>query len=190
MSNFSSDLSASVCAVQLAGRTESRLYALQCNRQGRWADSFPDEPAIKVTASEQLDSFRFVAEFGGVEGVPVTFHILAEATEQQVAGFLIANGITCLVVGGWPRDLRAAQEDWLGGLRVQCRVASRRFCADLQVIVAPLLKKRDLMRILAQSLRLSRIAEGENKNEERRGMADGGGFQEYPDGPPAGNDDR
>jgi hypothetical protein len=77
---------------------------------------------------------------------------------EQAAGFLLANSITCLVVGGWPEELCSAQEDWLGELRRRLHEAPQRFYPDLRVITAPLLAEADLERVVSQSRRLKQLA--------------------------------
>jgi hypothetical protein len=148
LNGFNSDLSAIVCAVQLADRTERRLYALQA--QGSGSSAAPPVSGAP-TESQVLDGFRFVSEFAGLEGVKVTCHLLG-------AGFLLANSVTCLVVGGWPEELRPAQDEWLGELRRQLREEPHRFYPDLLVIMAPNLAEADLERVVSQSRRLKQLA--------------------------------
>jgi len=155
LSGFNSDLSAIVCAVQLADRTERRLYALQAQGSG----SYPAPPVSGApTESQVLDGFRFVSEFAGLEGVKVTCHLLGDGSVEQVAGFLLANSVTCLVVGGWPEESRSAQEEWLGELRRKLREEPHRFYPDLLVIMAPNLAEADLERVVSQSRRLKQLA--------------------------------
>ncbi len=155
LSGFSSDLSAIVCAVQLADRTERRLYALQ--PQGVGGSPAPSMGGT-TSESQKLDGFRFAAEFAGLVGVQVTCHLLGDGSVEQVAGFLLANSITCLVVGGWPEESRLDQEEWLGELRRQLREEPHRFYPDLLVIMAPTLAEADLERVVSQSRRLKQLA--------------------------------
>lgn len=142
LSGLPSDLTASVSAVQLAGRTESLLFVFQnCHPEG-----------------EPHDNFRFVAEFAALEGVKSNFHLLGEGTVAELADLLIAHAITWLVVGAWAKESRPSQDEWLGQLREQLREAPGRFCPELQVIVAPPLAEGDLERIISQSRRLSLLA--------------------------------
>lgn len=147
LSTFGSDLSASVCAVQLAGRTGRRLHVLQA--QG---------PGGAATESQLLDGFRFVTEFAGLEGVQATCHVLVDGSVEQVADFLLANSITCLVVGRWPEDLRESQDEWHKDLRRRLRAAPQRFYPDLLVIMAPQLAEADLERVVSQSRQLKQFA--------------------------------
>jgi hypothetical protein len=152
-------LSVSVCAVQLAGRTESRLYALQAISPG--AAPTP-AGAGAVAESRQLDGFRFVAEFAGLEEVQVTCHLLGDGAVEQVSEFILANSITCLVVGVWPEESHPSQEEWLEELRRLLREAPQRFYPDLQVIKAPSLAEADLERVIRQSRRLKQLAANKN----------------------------
>ncbi len=154
LSGFSSDLSAVVCAVQLADRTGRRFYTLQAQDPG----GVPTPSRGETTAGGRLlDGFRFVAEFAGVEGVQVTCHLLGAGSVEQVAEFLLANSITCLVVGDWSEGFRKNQEDWLNELRRSLREAPQRFYPDLLVIKAPILAEADLKRIVSQSRRLKKL---------------------------------
>lgn len=146
LSGQPSDLAASVSAVQLAGRTESRLFVFQ-NREAE---------------GEQLDNFRFVAEFAALEGIRTNCHLLGEGTVAELVNILIVNSITWLVVGAWAQELRASQGEWLAQLRKRLHEAPERFCPELQIIVAPPLVEGDLERIISQSRRLSHLAAGKN----------------------------
>lgn len=149
LSGIPSDLTASVSAVQLAGRTESLLFVFQ-ERQAE---------------GEQLDNCRFVAEFAALEGVKTNCHLLGEGSVAELAELLIANAITWLVVGSWTEESRPNQNEWLGQLRKRLHEAPDRFCPELQVIVAPPLAEGDLERIINQSRRLSHLATGKNKKK-------------------------
>ncbi|NTV13976.1 MAG: hypothetical protein HGA96_08635 [Desulfobulbaceae bacterium] len=147
LSGLASDLPAGVTAVQLAGRTESRLFVLQ--KQGGEA--------------EQLAGYRFVSEFAALEGVSSNCHLLGEGTVTELADLLSANAITWLVVGAWAEELRPRQNEWLDKLRAQLRASPDHFSSELQVIVAPPLAEGDLERIISQSRRLSNLAVGTNQ---------------------------
>ena len=149
LSRLPSDLPASVSAVQLAGRTESRLFVFQ-NREAE---------------GEPHDNFRFVAEFAALEGVKTNCHLLGEGTVAELADILIANSITWLVVGTWAKELQPSQDEWLGQLRQRLHEAPDRFCPELQVIVAPPLAEGDLERIISQSRRLSHLAARKTKEK-------------------------
>jgi hypothetical protein len=155
LGGYNSDLSAIVCAVQLADRTERRLYALQAQGPGA-SPAAPMGGAAKE--GQGLDGFRFVSEFAGLEGVQVTCHLLSDGSVEQVAGFLLANSVTCLVVGGWPEELRQVQDEWLSELRRKLREEPHRFYPDLLVIMAPNMAETDLERIVSQSRRLKQLA--------------------------------
>lgn len=152
LSGQSSDLTASVSAVQLAGRTESRLFVLQ----------------DRGTEGEQLDGCRFVAEFAALEGVKADCHLLGDGSVPELADFIIANSVAWLVVGGWPKESRPGQDEWLGQLRARLREAPDRFCPELQVIVAPPLAEADLEMIISQSRRLSHMKAGKNKEKGKK----------------------
>lgn len=147
LSTFSSDLSASVCAVQLAGRTGRRLYALQ-----------PQGPGGVASESQMLEGFRFVTEFAGLEAVQVTCHVLVDGSVEQVGDFLLSNSITCLVVGRRPEEQLKPQDEWLRALRRRLREAPQRFYPDLLVIMAPLLTESDLERVVSQARHLKQFA--------------------------------
>jgi len=146
LSGLSSDLAASVSAVQLAGRTESRLFVFQ-NRE---------------TQAEQLDNFRFVAEFAALEGVNTDCHLLGDGTVAELADLLIASSITWLVVGAGAVESRADQDEWQAQLRKRLHEAPDRFCPELQIIVAPTLAEGDLELIISQSRRLHHLAAGKS----------------------------
>jgi hypothetical protein len=149
LSGVPSDLTASVSAVQLAGRTESRLYVLQ----GRKVEG------------EGLDGFSFVTEFATLEGVKTNCHLLVDGTVAELADFLLAHSVTWLVVGVWPEESRSERAEWLDQLRERLRQAPGRFCPELQIIVAPPLAESDLERIISQARRLSQLAAGKNQEK-------------------------
>lgn len=149
LSGLPSDLTASVSAVQLAGRTESRLFVLQS----------------RSTEGEPLDGYRFVSEFAALEGVKTNCQLLTEGSVAELADFLLANSVTWLVVGSGPEESRPGRDEWLGQLRERLRQAPERFCPELQIIVAPTLAEADLERIISQSRRLSRLVAGKNKEK-------------------------
>ncbi len=153
LSGLPSDLSASVCAVQLAGRTERQLFALQAQSSSRTTSTGPG-----IAEGQNLEGLRFISEFADLEGVQVTCHLLGDISVEQVAEFLLANSITCLVVGIWPREQQPSQKAWLDRLRLQLREAPQRFYPDLLVITAPRLAEADLKRVVSQSRRLKELA--------------------------------
>ena len=108
--------------------------------------------------NQMLDGFRFVSEFAGLQGVQVTCHLLGDGSVEQVAGFLLANSVTCLVVGGWPEESREVQKKWLDELRRRLREEPHRFYPDLLVIMAPTLAEPDLESVVSQSRRLKQLA--------------------------------
>lgn len=141
LSGIPSDLTASVSAVQLAGRTEGRLFVLQ-------------SPSAE---HESLDGYRFVSEFAALEGAKTTCQLLGEGSVTELADFLLANAVTWLVVGVWPEESRPEREEWLNRLRARLRQAPDRFCPELQIIVAPTLAEADLEKIIRQARRLNRL---------------------------------
>ena len=147
LSGLPSDLTASVSAVQVAGRTESRLFVIRA----------------PGAAGEDLDSCRFVSEFATLEGVKTSCHLLANSSESDLVDFLLANSITWLVVGACPDESRPEQDKWLARLRDQLRAAPNRFCPELQIIVAQPLVEKDLARVISQSKRLSQLAAGQQR---------------------------
>lgn len=149
LSGLTSDLTASVSAVQLAGRTESRLLVLQS----------------LITEGEPLDGYRFVTEFAALEGVKTNCQLLTEGSVAELADFLLANSVTWLVVGVWPEESKPEREAWLGKLRERLREAPERFCPELQIIVAPPLAEADLERIINQARRLNQLATGKNQKK-------------------------
>jgi hypothetical protein len=149
LSGVSSDLTASVSAVQLAGRTESRLFVLQSRK----------------VEGESLEGLNFVTEFATLEGVKTNCHLLVEGTVAELADFLLAHSVTWLVVGVWPEESRPEREAWLGLLRERLREAPERFCPELQIIVAAPLAEGDLERIISQSRRLSRLVAGKKQEK-------------------------
>lgn len=150
LNDLSSDLAASVAAVQLTGRTESLLFVLQ--RRG--------------AGGGQEEGFLFVTEFAALEGVKVNCHLLAEGSVAELADFLTAHAVTWLVVGTGPEEAMAERERWLAELRERLRTAPDRFCPELQVIVAPPLAEGDLKRIISQARRLNRLAGGKSERKK------------------------
>jgi hypothetical protein len=159
LSGVSSDLAASVAAVQLAGRTESLLYVLQGLGGG----------------GAQQEGLLLVTEFAALEGVKVNCHLLAEGSLPELAEFLTAHAVTWLVVGGGPEGSSADREKWLDELRARLRAAPNRFCSELQVIVAPPLAEGDLKRIISQARRLNRQRWGKISERQRSASCDWSG---------------
>lgn len=157
MNGFHSDLSASISAVQLAGRAEGRLYVIRTQFVGGWrsAERTADDKSPK---DESLNDFVFVAEFAELEGVQASCHLVDEDSIEQLADFIISNSITWLVIGTWPDKQRAKQNELLGELQKKLQAAPNRFQKDLQIIKAPTLQDKDVNRVMSQSRLLKKIS--------------------------------
>jgi len=137
------DLSTAICAVQLAARSGSDLFAVRdcvlvagdaaAGRQGGYSDCF-----------------GFVVEFAGGEGVPVSCHLMEEETGEQMAAFLLAHGITCLVIG--KDDAAHGRESaWLQGILERLAGEGR---DDLRLVMAPELDEAEMRRAVRQFRRV------------------------------------
>ena len=167
LSGEPADLPASICAVQLAARSDSELYALQvCLIAGQ------NEPTEKSNTDKSspegrfLNSFSFVTEFAEKEGVQVSCHILDSQEIEQMVEFLTAHAITCLVVNksDGEQEKRSA---WLKELQKQLTIAPRQFHSPLQVITATLWEDMDIKEVLRQFRCLDRLMPRKIKRRRR-----------------------
>lgn len=153
------DLPASICAVQLAARSDSKLYALQdCLSGGR---DWPAEPLINDNRSGEsqfINSFSFVAELANTEGVQVSCHMLESKKIEQMIEFMTIHDITCLVVNkGKGHEKQLERSAWLMELQRHLVSAPRQFHSHLQVITAPPWEEMDLKQVVRQFRRLDRL---------------------------------
>lgn len=149
LSGEPADLSASICAVQLAARSDSKLYALQDCLEDVHTNGAAPAAVPRPMASRFAGSFSFVVEFAGTEGVRVSCHQLNNRTIEQMLDFLIAHAITCLVVNksyGEDEERSARITD----LQKRHTAAPRRFHSHLQVITAPPLEEMDIKQVIRQ----------------------------------------
>ena len=101
LSGSLSDVSVSHCAVQLAARSESKLYALQdpykiglrhCNIQGTQTDSCTKELPL-------TDGLSYLTEIAGTSGVPFCCYSMEKDAIAPLGDILIEQAISCLEVG-------------------------------------------------------------------------------------------
>jgi hypothetical protein len=155
-----SDLPVSLCAVQLAARTESELYALQdFDQLGlRHCDApILRDPAITIEESLQ-ESFRLLGELTEAQGVPVSYHILERGAEDALGGLLIDHAISCLVVYADQKKFRDKRILWLDALQKRLNASPRWFHGTLQVIVAPPWNEMDMEAIISQLHQLNQVS--------------------------------
>jgi len=165
LSGLPSDVPVSLCAVQLAARTESEIYALQdFDQLGLRHCGTPllRDPAMTIEASLQ-ESFRLIGELTEAEGVPVSYHILEKGAEDPLGRLLIDHAISCLVVyddQGKSPDKRIT---WIDELQKRLNASPRWFHGTLQVIVAPPLNELDMEAIISQLHHLNRGVSSKKK---------------------------
>lgn len=139
LSGVPSDLPVSLCAVQLAARTESELHAVQDDDQLglRHCEAPLAYDSLISSAYSLQDSFRFVGELAGPEGVPVSYHVLERGAADPLGEFLIVHAISCLVVYVDPQQLPVARLRWIEALQQRLTASARWFHGSLRVLVAP-----------------------------------------------------
>lgn len=157
------DLTASICAVQLAARSDSKLYALQSCFMAKQDPATERVPEGKPPKEDRfISSFSFVVEFSGIEGVQVSCHLLESEEIEQMVEFVTVHAISCLVVTGG----NTKQEDrktGLSELQKKYIAGLRQFHPDLQVITAPTWEEMDIKQVVRQFRRLDRLAPGKIK---------------------------
>lgn len=154
------DLPASICAVQLAARSDSKLYALQ-----DWVTE-PMSAGKQPVEGRFLNSFSFVAEFADNEGVPVSCHLLDNEKIEEMIEFFTVHSISCLVVNksyGEQEERAARLTELQRGLGAE----TRQFHSPLQVITAPPWEEMDLKQIVRQFRCLDRFVPVKTKRGGR-----------------------
>jgi hypothetical protein len=160
LSGLPSDLPVSLCAVQLAARTESEIYALQdFDQLGlRHCDAplFRD-PAMTIDDSLQ-ESFRLLGELTEAQKVPVSYHILERGAENSLGELLIDHAVSCLVVYADQKKFPDKRIPWIDELQKRLNDSPRWFHGILQVIVAPPWNEMDMEAIISQMHHLNRVS--------------------------------
>lgn len=152
LSGFPSDLPVGFSAVQLAARTESKLYALQDSELIglRHCDMNSVCDATHTGAYSLQESFRVVGELADVEGVPVSYHVLEGGSVNDLGGFLIDHSISCLVIYAAPKKDPVARIAWIEELQMRLNASPRWFHGTLQVIVAPSWDEKDMQEAISR----------------------------------------
>jgi len=131
------DLSTTICAVQFAARSDGKLYAVR--------HCLPAADG-EAAGGSYTDGFGFVVEFAGSEGVRASCHLMEDNSIAEMAAFLRAHSITCMVVGK-DDDEHGPQSGWLAEVRQEMRRDSQ---AEPRIIVAPLLEEMDMRQVVRQ----------------------------------------
>ncbi len=152
LSGSLSDVSVSICAVQLAVRTESKLYVLQdpdriglhhCDDQSSSNDSSTTEFPLQ-------DSLKFIIELTGTKGVPLSFYSMQTDVIDPLGDILIEQAISCLVLYMGRNQSRQTRIPWLEKLQGRLNGSTRWFHGDLQVIMAPTWNNSEAKKALAK----------------------------------------
>lgn len=138
LSGFPSDLPVSLCAVQLATRTESTLYALEdsdllgiCHCDATLRD------ITTVSADTLLENFNFFRKLAAAAKIPVSYHKLKNGTNHPLSDFLIDHAISCLVVYADQKNFPVELIAWINKLQKRLDDSPNWFSGTLQIIVAP-----------------------------------------------------
>ena len=125
------DLYAGLQALQVAARTDARIYVLQLAEGG--ADC---AGARKNMLPEEIsDLIGLIAWLGEIERIGISFHVFEKEAERELAEFLRRNDITCLVAGAHDRQSLQKKEEWLHGLQEQLGSDALWFQRSIQILV-------------------------------------------------------
>jgi len=125
------DLYASIQALQVAGRTDARIYVLQMTGEK------PDCPSVrkKMQPEEISDLIGLIAWLAGIERIGVSFHVFGREVEKELSEFLRSNEITCLVAGAHDRQSLQKKKKWLRDLQEKLGSDKLWFQRSFQVLV-------------------------------------------------------
>ncbi len=130
-----SDLYAGFCAVKLARRTEARLYSLLI---------MPEHtgPREGVAMGERWNEFSpsaFLQLVGGLcelEKVNGSYHLIERSPEENLVEFIVAQKISCLIVGTVNDEDHDRKRDWLSGIVNRVCSHSKWYFGELTVFFA------------------------------------------------------
>ena len=105
----SSDLSASLHAVELAKRTGRVVHAVFIGKKG--------EDAICVDDNRAHESNLLAAWLGQAEELPIRWHRLFDASDDELIGFFRKYRIFCLIAGAGSRKAMQSKTRWLEKMR-------------------------------------------------------------------------
>lgn len=105
----SSDLSASLHAVELAKRTGKVVHAVFIGKSG--------VDAKCVVDNRTHDPVILAAWLGQAEELPIRWHTLTDATDEALIGFFRTHRIFCLISGAESRKAKLRKTRWLEEMR-------------------------------------------------------------------------
>ena len=125
------DLYAGMQALQVAERTDSRIYILQMT-EGR-----AECPGTrkKMQPEEISDLIGLIAWLGEIERIGVSVNVFGKESEKELAEFLRRNDITCLVAGAHDSQSMKQKKEWLRTLQDQLGSDELWFQRSFQVLV-------------------------------------------------------
>jgi hypothetical protein len=125
------DLYASMQALQVAGRTDSRIHVLQMDgEKGDCAHA-----GKKMQPDEISDLIGLIAWLAEIERIGVSFHVFSKEAEKELLEFLRRNDITCLVTGAQDRESLQEKNEWLQNLQQKLGSDKLWFQRSFQVLV-------------------------------------------------------
>jgi len=131
ISGCRADLYAGMQALQVAERTDARIYVLQMT-DGRTDCSGPRK---KMQPEEISDLMGLIAWLGEIERISVSFNVFGSESDKELAEFLRRNDITCLIAGAHNSESLKQKKKWLRTLQDQLGSDKLWFQRSIQVLV-------------------------------------------------------
>jgi len=125
------DLYASMQALQVAERTDGRIYVLQMT-DGRAACTGARR---KMQSEEITDLIGLIAWLGEIERIGVSFNVFGRESEKELTEFLRRHEITCLVAGAHDNQSLKQKKEWLRTLQDKLGSDKLWFQRSMQVLV-------------------------------------------------------
>jgi len=125
------DLYASMQALQVAERTDGRIYVLQMTN-GQ-ADCMGSRKKMKP--EEVSDLIGLIAWLGEIERINVSFNVFGREYEKELTEFLRRNDITCLIAGAHDSQSLKKKKEWLRTLQDKLGSDKLWFQRSMQVLV-------------------------------------------------------
>ena len=129
----SSDLYASLCAIELAKRVSSDIHAMAVRLEEPVAETHGMKECVSIRGrffTDPDESLKMVVRLGDCKGVNIYPYLIETSQEEVLIDFLTQTRVSCLIVGAINQDVSNEKEKWLSKLR-------RRLCQGNQWYFGP-----------------------------------------------------
>lgn len=129
----SSDLYASLCAIELAKRISSDIHAVAVHVEEPVAETYGGKEYVSIRGRSFIDpneSLKMAIRLSDYKGVKIYPYSIETSREEVLIEFLTQTRVSCLIVGADNQEVSNEKEKWLGKLR-------RRLCQGNQWYFGP-----------------------------------------------------